>query len=203
MTVRQALHKKYGTKNYEKVIERIGRLKERYRSVAHGYKITVVKDPDTDKARDITWSQPKREKTSGVYCLRTNQTALEVQQIWDIYTMLTDIEDAFRCMKSQLGLRPIYHQKQARCDGHIFITVIAYHLMQTIRFKLRQSGVKFCWETIRSKLSTHVRATIIMKRKDNKVIKIRKSSKTDPAHETIYDALGLSHTPGRTVKTIL
>lgn len=203
MTARNALNQKYGTKNYAKVIERIGRLKERYRSVAHGYKITVVKDPDTDKAKDIKWSRNKREKTSGVYCLRTDQKALEVQQIWDIYTMLTDIEDAFRCMKSELGLRPIYHQKEARCDGHIFITVIAYHLMHTIRFKLRQKGVPFCWTTIRRQLSTHVRVTTTMKRKDNKVIKIRKSSKTEPTHEVIYDALGLSYMPGKTVKTIL
>ena len=202
-TARSALNKKNGTKNYEKVIERIGRLKERYRSVAHGYKITVVRHPGTDKAKDIKWTHTKREKTSGVYCLRTNQKDLEVQQIWDIYTMLTDIEDAFRCMKSELGLRPIYHQKEARCDGHIFITVIAYHLMHTIRFKLRHKGVKFCWTTIRRQLSTHVRATTTMKRKDNKVIKIRKSSKTEPTHEVIYDALGLSHRPGRTVKTIL
>jgi transposase len=202
-TARNALNQKHGTKNYEKVIERIGRLKERYRSVAHGYKITVVKDPGTDKAKNIEWSRNKQEKTSGVYCLRTDHKALGVQQIWDIYTMLTDIEDAFRCMKSELGLRPIYHQKQARCDGHIFITVIAYHLMHTIRFKLRQKGVPFCWTTIRRQLSTHVRVTTTMKRKDNKVIKIRKSSKTEPAHEVIYDALGLSYTPGRTVKTIL
>ena len=60
-----------------------------------------------------------------IYCLRTNREDLDVQQIWDIYTMLTDIEDAFRCMKSELGLRPIHHQKEVRCDGHIFITVIA------------------------------------------------------------------------------
>ncbi len=203
MNARNALNRKYGTKNYEKVIERIGRLKERYRSVAQGYKITVVKSRGTDKAEKIKWSRKKREKTSGVYCLRTDQKALEVQQIWDIYTMLTDIEDAFRCMKSELGLRPIYHQKEARCDGHIFITVIAYHLMQTIRFKLRRKGVKFCWTTIRRQLSTHVRATTTMKRKDNKVIKIRKSSKTEPAHEVIYDALGLSQRPGRIVRTIL
>ncbi len=202
-TARNALKQKHGTKNYEKVIERIGRLKERYRSVAHGYEITVVKDPGTDKAKDIKWSLNKREKTSGVYCLRTDHKALDVQQIWDIYTMLTDIEDAFRCMKSELGLRPIYHQKEVRCDGHIFITVIAYHLMHTIRFKLRQKGVKFCWTTIRRQLSTHVRVTTTMKSKDNKVIKIRKSSKTEPPHEVIYDALGLSYRPGRTVKTIL
>jgi transposase len=200
---RNALDLKNGTKRYDKVLERIGRLKERYRSVARGYKIAVEKDRETDNAKDIKWSRKKIEKTSGVYCLRTNRADLDVQQIWDIYTMLTDIEDAFRCMKSELGLRPIYHQKESRCDGHIFITVIAYHIMHTIRHKLRDRGVRFCWTTIRKQLSTHVRATTTMKRKDGKVIRIRKSSKPEPVHEQIYDALYLSHTPGRIVKTTL
>jgi len=203
MKARNALDLKNGTKRYDKVLERIGRLKERYRSVARGYKIAVEKDRETDKAKDIKWSRKETEKTSGVYCLRTNREDLDVQQIWDIYTMLTDIEDAFRCMKSELGLRPIHHQKEVRCDGHIFITVIAYHLMHTIRHKLRHRSVRFCWTTIRRQLSTQVRTTTTMKREDNKVIRIRKSSKAEPVHEVIYDALNLSHRPGRIEKTIL
>jgi transposase len=203
MKVRNALDLKNGTKRYDKVVERIGRLKERYRSVGRGYKIAVEKDRETGKAKDIKWSRKETEKTSGVYCLRTNRQDLDVQQIWDIYTMLTDIEDAFRCMKSELGLRPIHHQKELRCDGHIFITVIAYHIMHTIRYKLRQKGVRFCWTTIRRQLSTQVRTTTTMKREDNKVIRIRKSSKAEPEHEVIYDTLNLSHRPGRIEKTIL
>ncbi|GAG39446.1 unnamed protein product, partial [marine sediment metagenome] len=192
-----------GTKRYEKVIERIGRLKEKFKLVSHRYKVTIEKDGETDKAKNITWSRKKTEKTSGIYCLRTNRKDLNEQQIWDIYTMLTDIEDAFRCMKSELGLRPIYHQKEARCDGHIFITIIAYHLLHTIRFKLRQREVRFCWTTIRKQLSTQVRITTTMKRKDNKVVHIRKSSKAELSHQVIYDALNLSYQPGRIVKTIL
>jgi transposase len=203
LKARNALDLRNGTKRYEKVIERIGRLKEKFKLVSHKYKVSIEKDSETDKAKNITWSLKKVEKTSGVYCLRTNRKDLNEQQIWDIYTMLTDIEDAFRCMKSELGLRPIYHQKEARCDGHIFITVIAYHLLHTIRFKLRQRGVRFCWTTIRKQLSTQVRTTTTMKRKDNKVIYIRKSLKAEPSHQVIYDALNLTHKPGRIVKTIL
>ena len=85
--------------------------------VSHTYKVTVEKDNEADKAKNIIWSQKKTEKASGVYCLRTDRKDLNEQQIWDIYTMLTDIEVAFRCMKSDLGLRPIYHHKEVRCDG--------------------------------------------------------------------------------------
>ena len=198
----KALHVKNGIKHYDKVLERIGRLKEKYKLVSHCYKVSVEKDSATDKAKAITWSRRKTEKTRGVYCLRTSRNDLNEQQIWDIYTMLTDIEDAFRCMKSELGLRPIYHQKEARCDGHIFITLLAYHLLHTIRYKLRQRGVLSCWTTIRKQLSTQLRITTTMKRKDGKVIRIRKSSKAEPSHRSIYDALNLPYQPGKTVKTI-
>jgi transposase len=203
LKARNALDLKYGTKRYEKVVEKIGRLKEKYKLVSHGYKVTIPKDNQTDKAQDITWSRKKTDNTCGIYCLRTNHKDLNEQQIWDIYTMLTDIEDAFRCMKSELGLRPIYHQKERRCDGHLFITTIAYHLLHTIRYKLRRQGIHFCWTTIRKQLSTQVRITTTMKRKDNKVVHIRKSSKAEPSHQAIYDALNLSYQPGRIVKTVL
>jgi transposase len=203
LTARNALDVKNGTKRYEKVVERIGRLKEKYKLVSHRYQVKVEKDNETGKAKHITWSRKAAEKTSGIYCLRTNQKDLTEQQIWDLYTMLTDVEDAFRCMKSHLGLRPIYHQKEARCDGHIFITVIAYHLLHTIRYKLGQKGVRYCWATIRKQLSTQVRITTTMKRKDNKVIYIRRSTKAEPTHKVIYDALDLPHQPGRIVKTVL
>ena len=198
-----ALHLRNGTKDYDKVVERIGRLKEKYKLVSHTYKVSIEKDTETDKAKNITWSRKKTEKTNGIYCLRTDRKDLNEQQIWDVYTMLTDIEDAFRCMKSELGLRPIYHQKETRCDGHIFITLLAYHLLHTIRFKLRQKGVRFCWTTIRKQLLTQVRVSTTMRRKDGKIIHIRKSSKAEPSHQAIYDALNLPHQPGRTVKAIL
>ena len=203
LKARNALELRNGTKRYEKVVERIGRLKERFKLVSHGYKVTVEKGAGTDKAIDIIWSRKKTENTSGIYCLRTDRKDLNEQQIWDIYTMLTDIEDAFRCMKSELGLRPIYHHKETRCDGHIFITVLAYHLLHTIRFKLRQKGVRFCWTTIRRQLSTQLRVTTTMKREDGKMIRIRKSSKAEPSHQAIYEALTLPYQPGKTVKTIL
>jgi len=200
---RHALSRRGGTKRYEKVLERIGRLKERYKLVSHLYTVTVDKDSETDRAKEITWSSKKPAKISGTYCLRTDREDLTEQQIWDIYTMLIDIEDAFRSMKSELGLRPIYHQKESRCDGHIFITVLAYHLLHTIRFKLRHRGIRLSWSTIRRQLSTQLRVTTRMKRKDGKVIRIRKSSKAEPSHQAIYDALSLPHQPGRRVRTIV
>lgn len=198
-----ALSKKNGTKRYEKVIEKIGRLKERFKRVAHCYEVIVEKDPETNKAKAINWHLKETENNNGLYVLRTNRADLTEKQIWNIYNTLTDIEDAFRCMKSELGLRPIHHQTELRTDGHIFITVLAYHLLHSIRFKLKCQGIHLSFSTIRDRLSTQVRITTTMKRKDGKMIHIRKSSRAELFHKKIYDALNLRYQPGKTVKTIL
>ena len=200
---RSALLKKNGIKQYDKVVERIGRLKERFKRMSHRYKVTIEKDPDTDRAKAINWHIKDTKENEGIYVLITNRKELKEQQIWNIYNMLTDIEDAFRCMKSELGFRPIHHQTEKRADGHIFITVLAYHLLHIIRFKLRQNGIHLSFSTIRDRLSTQVRTTTTMKRKDGKIIHIRKSSRAELFHKKIYDTLKLSHQPGKTVKAIL
>jgi transposase len=163
----------------------------------------VHKDDKSNKAAKITWEYKQSERVSGVYCLRTDRRDLDEKQVWNLYTMLTDIEDAFRCMKSELGLRPNYHQIERRCDGHIFITLIAYHMMQTIRVKLREKGIHFCWATICKQLSTQVRISTTLKQEDGKVVHIRKSSRAEPAHKRIYDALGITHRVGKILKATL
>ena len=61
----------------------------------------------------------------GVYKLRTTLTDWDDETLWRTYTMLTDLESVFRSLKSELGMRPVYHHKEDRCDGHLFITVLA------------------------------------------------------------------------------
>jgi transposase len=200
--IHRALEKKHGTKRYDKVMEKIGRLKERNRRIARRYEITVTKN-DKDLATAVTWQRKNEEHHPGVYVLRSNRTDLTETQFFDIFSLLTDIEDAFRSMKSELGLRPVYHQKEHRSDGHLFITVLAYHILQTIRFTLRNQKIYDSWSTIRKALSSHVRLTTTMKRDDGRVIHIRKSSSPEHSHKRIYDALHLSHYPGKTMKAIL
>ena len=66
--------------------------------------------------------------------MRTNRRDLTEQEIWQLYVMLTRVERAFRNLKSDLGLRPIYHQKERRVDAHIFISVLAYHVLHAIEY---------------------------------------------------------------------
>jgi transposase len=198
-----ALSKKHGTKRYDKVVEKIGRLKERFKRVARRYEIEIVKDENTELASRIVWGKREQDDKSGFYCLRSNRTDFNKQELFDIFTLLTDIEDAFRNMKSEQGMRPVYHQKERRVDGHLFITVLAYHVLHAIRFKLRKQGITQSWSTIRKKLSTHIRITTTMKRDDGKMIHIRKSSRPEPVHIQIYDVLNLPHRPGKTIRTVV
>ena len=201
--VQAALFKKGGTKKYDKVLEKIGRLKEKYRRVARRYEIRVEKDDQTGNAININWRMKQVDDTSGYYVLRTSRTDLKEKEVFDIFTTLLDLEDAFRSMKSDLGLRPVHHQIGYRCDGHLFITVLAYHVLQTIRAKLKRQGISHSWSTIRNMLSSHHRVTTSVRRSDGKMLYIRKTAKPEDCHIKIYDALGLSHRPGKIGKTIL
>ena len=200
---RNALYKKGGIKKYDKVLERIGRLKEKYRRVASRYEICVEKDSQSEYAKNITWSMKEVDDTSGYYVLRSNLNEANEKEIFDIFNMLLDLEDAFRSMKSELGLRPVRHQSEFRCDGHLFITVLAYHVLNAIRLKLRRNGITHSWSTIRSRLATHYRLTTSVKRSDGKMLYIRKTARAEECHTKIYDALGLPHLPGKITKIVL
>jgi transposase len=201
--IEAGLTKKNGIKVYEKVIERIGRLKERYSRTARHFEIAVQKN-GKDQVTSLSWSLKEGlEKTDGVYCLRTNRQGVDEQELWDFYNTIRDVEDAFRCMKSDLGFRPIRHHIERRSDGHLFITVLAYHILHAIRFKLRMKGIHDSWSKIRERLSMHTRTSTTQKREDGKVIHIRKSSRPEPHQKVIYDALNIASVPGRTVKKIL
>jgi len=200
-----SLDKKGGVKKYAKVLERIGRLKEKNASIAHYYSVDVKHKDGIATAVD--WKFVKLEKAeqrfSGSYFLRTSRTDLTEQKIWSLYVMLTNLEDAFRYLKDELGLRPVHHQKENRSDGHLFITVLAYHLLISIQTKLRSRGIYMRWSTIRDFLSTQVRVTTGMTNKDSKRIYIRNCSEAEPFHRAIYNALGLNHRPLQAKRTII
>ncbi|MFQ5688096.1 MAG: IS1634 family transposase [Candidatus Scalindua sp.] len=194
--ISQSIHKKGGTKKYEKVIERIGRLKEKYSRIGRFYEIEIE---ETDgKATCITWKyleDKSDQHFSGNYYLRTDRTDLTEKQIWDIYLMLKELEDAFRTMKSDLNLRPIFHQKETRSDAHIFITIMGYHILHSIRTRLKEVGIHLSWSEIRNRLSTHCRVTNQMKTQNGKTVFIRQCSEPEDVHRKIYDALKLKHVP--------
>ena len=110
--------------------------------------------------------------------------------------MLTDLESVFRSLKSELGMRPVYHHKEDRCDGHLFITVLAYQAVQVIRRKLKERGVNESWRTLRDILEVQRRVTITFKQKDGRTMHVRKSTSVEEDQKNLYEVLGLELNPG-------
>ncbi len=115
--------------------------------------------------------------------------------------MLTELEAVFRSLKTELGLRPVYHQKTDRVTGHLFITVLAYHLVHAVRYRLKSADINSSWDNLRKQLEGQNRVTITMKQKNGNIVHVRKSTKPELRQQKIYTALGLSSHPGRTIKT--
>jgi transposase len=203
--IADGLTKKGRVKKYDKILIRLGRLKQRYSRVVRFYEIRVQKDEETGNAKAIHWSRiTAEEKTHlGVYCLRTNEAGWDEQTLWRTYIMLTDLEAVFRSLKSELGLRPVYHHKTGRVDAHLFISVLAYHFVHTLRFQLKAQGINLSWEGIRRQLDGQDRVTVVLRRDDGQVYHIRKATRPEPRQQIILDALRLPHNPGSTHTTLI
>lgn len=201
------LQKKRSMKKYDKVMVKIGRLREKYSRASKQYTISVEKDAVTGNATNIIWNKTAEENTTdsypGVYCLRTSHADWDESLLWNTYTMLTDLEAVFRSLKSELGLRPIHHQTTDRVAGHLFITVLAYHLVQTIRFKLKEREISSSWSSVRKILSNMCRVTVSMLCKNGSTVHVRKSTRPEPQQQEIYSALGIKSQPGQTIKTTI
>jgi transposase len=206
-TLHKGLGKKGTIKKHQKIVERLGRLKQKYARAAQHYAVSVIADDEGDKAIAISWKRMEKANSQathpGVYCLRTNRTDWNEEALWRTYTMLTDLEAVFRSLKSELGLRPIYHHKEERVSGHIFITLIAYHLVQTLRYQLKGEKINDSWQTIRRTMENQQRVTVILQREDGKTIHLRKATKAEPQQVVIYQALSISACPGGVKKTVV
>jgi len=139
---------------------------------------------------------------SGVYCLRSNELTWNEEKLWRTYTMLTDLESVFRSLKSELGLRPVFHSKENRSDGHLFITVLAYQCVQAIRLNLKKAKINDSWTQLRETLAVQYRVTSSVRRKDGRTIHVRKSTIAEPGLMAIYKALAINPVPGGIKKRI-
>ena len=194
-------------KRLDKVWQRIGRLKAQSRGVAQHYVVELDTDEAGERATAVRFIRRPLSGSMmthpGVYCLRSNETEWDEATLWRTYFTLTDIEAVFRSLKSELGLRPLYHHKPIRADGHLFITVIAYQLVQVIRTRLRQSGENASWTTLRRILEGQQRITATFRRADGATLHVRKATRAEPSQQAIYDSLGIDSAPGGIRKTVV
>lgn len=185
----------------DKIFESIGRIKERYPRVARYYEITYNK-------AGLSWTlrEEKKavaEKLDGSYLLKTDRADISAEEAWRIYSLLTRVENAFRAMKSPLAERPIFHQLKNRVRAHIFLCVLAYHLLVAIEKTLHDQGVHTSFRAVREILKTHQVVTVVLPTPNGRVLKIRRATKPEPEQMELYAKLGVPSEPIKPKKTWL
>jgi transposase len=183
------------------VYEAIGRLKERYPRVARYYAIAYAASTPA-----LTWTEhadrkARAERLDGAYVLKTDRQDLSDEEIWRLYILLTRVEAAFRDLKSPLLERPIFHHLERRVQTHIFLCVLAYHLLVAIEKRFLDAGVHTSWATLREQLSTHQVVTVVLPATNGKILRIRKGSTPEPIHREIYRTLQIPAEVMNPVKT--
>ena len=196
---RESLGKPRGKKNYEKVIERVGRAIGKYPSIAKYYVIEYERDEaNKENMKDIRWriAQPESvDKDNGVYFLRTNVDKIDEKTTWNYYNLIREIECTNRQLKTDLNLRPIYHQKDGASDAHLFLGLLAYWIVNTIRHKLKGHGETCYWTEIVRRMSTQKAVTTEATNALGEKVLMRLCSEPTKVAEDIYDKLKYKKMP--------
>ena len=193
--LRDGLSRPRTVKKLEKIHRRIGRLETIHAGVAQNYKVTVIPDEKGNNAVGIEWTLKPANGSimqhPSVYFLRSNILNWDAETMWRIYTSLTDVETAFRSMKSERGLRSICHQNEQRADSHLFISVIAYQAIQVLRQRMKATGENMSWSTVRKILRHLSRSTTSFERKDGRTLHVRTTDVPEEVQEALYKAMGI------------
>lgn len=205
---RNALTAKGGTKRYDKVVERVGRALGRYPSISKYYQIDYIRSGENpEHMSDIRWqikiSQEEAEQRFGTYFLRTNVATLDERSTWDYYNLIREIETSNRQLKTDLELRPIFHQKDDNSDAHLFFGLLSYWIVNTIRHKLKLHGITHYWTELKRILFTQKAITTEAENALGERMQLRICSEPTDAASELYRLLGYHHIPFKryTLKT--
>jgi transposase len=189
-------------KEEKKIQQAIGRLQERYPRVARYYAIEYDAARKRLGWQELTEKKALAQKLDGSYVLKTDRHDLSAEEIWRTYILLTRVEDAFRDLKTPLRERPIFHHLQNRTQTHIFLCVLAYHLLAAIEHRFLQAGVPTSWSTLREQLRTHQVVTVVLHEAGSRrVLKIRKATNPEAVHREIYATLRIPAEVMKPIKT--
>ncbi len=151
----------------------------------------------------ISWEQKQTDKKEGVYLLLTSLDEKDESTQWKIYNTIREIEATFRTLKTDLDLRPIYHKTDAASMAHLHLGVLAYWVVNTIRYQLKQKGINNEWRDIVRIMSTQNLVTTTMENIYKEQIVIRQCSEPEENVLAIYNALKYKHIPFKRRKSVV
>lgn len=183
-------------RNRDKLLERLGALKQQAgKSVKC---VDLIIPPQGSRVTPENFSYSLNRDTykkmilrDGMYLLRTNLTETNPDVIWQRYVLLTQVEAAFKSLKSDLAVRPVYHQLEHRVEAHIFVAFLSYCLMITLRQKLRYHASGLTARDVLDKLSTIIMIDVRIPTTDGRMLEMRRHSQPEVEHRIILDMLNV------------
>lgn len=181
------------------LVERqIGRLLQRNTRAAGGFEIHVDQAPERASGLRLRWKQRAEwlewaQQTEGCYILRTNVSGWSSEDLWRTYIQLTEAEAAFRIHKTDLSIRPIWHQKAKRVQAHIFVCFMAYVMWKTLEQWQSRAGLGNSPRTILEELGRIQSVDVVLPVADQpgREIRLRCVVRPDKAQAMLLDRLGL------------
>jgi len=184
--------KKGTIKNPEKIANKLQRIIGKHGKLSKGYESSL--DMVDGKIIGVTVVEKiaKQEPLFGCYVIENSHVGMSAEDTWKLYMTLTRVEGAFRSMIESLGVRPDYHQIAERTAVHLFLVVLAYHLLSTIENIMSQQGDTRTWKTLCENMSTLMRGTVTMRDDKGTTYNIRLSGEPEEVHRDIMEKLGVS-----------
>jgi len=183
-------------KKTTQVHEKVGRIKKQFAKIAHKYSVTYTEDVKRGIVTNIIYKEiENRKKPKGEYFLRYTTKILSEKEIWDAYNLTRDVEAVFRCLKSDLDIRPIHHQKDAYIEPHIWLSIIAYQFVNFIKIGLAQKNINYSWSTIVSKMEAQRCSLQSMDTKNNGKMYTKLCTRPNPDIKNIFSSLGFKERP--------
>jgi transposase len=173
--------------------QRLGRLKLECSRVARAYSFHVEGDGDTlsfSWAKDEAKAQYLRH-TEGAYLLRTNLAGHQEPELWTMYMQLNDAEAAFRTLKQDLSIRPVFHQTEHRVKAHVLVCFLAYAMYRTLDRLAKAKGLDRTARRVLDSLAGIKSGDVILPLVDGRELKLRRVSRPDPQQAEILTRLGL------------
>jgi transposase len=190
-TLQQSVQKGHFKKS-EVIHDRLDKIKTRYPKFDEGFAANYV-EADKTLIYKHTEHADDPGRLHGCYVIEFDQVEGDAESIWRTYTTLTRVEAAFRSMKTDLGTRPVYHQGGKRTEAHLFLSILAYHMLINIEHRLKAAGENMRWHTLREHLASHQRSTIIWTNKEKETWSKRVSGTPEMRHLQMYGKLGITN----------
>ena len=174
----------------------IGRILERNSRAGGAYEIQLEEDTTLPGGLRLTWRRRAEwaawaALSEGCYLLRTNLVGKDPRELWTTYTQLTDAEEAFRSLKTDLGIRPIYHQTEERVKAHILVAFLAYVLRRTLAEWMRGSGLGSAPQPVIDEIKRIKSMDVVLRTDTGRDVRLRCVATPERSLKILLDRLGL------------